>query len=147
MGTIGERIRELRRAKKISVDELAKRTGKNRATIYRYENGDIENAPYSVLSPIADALGTTPAYLMGLEEEAKEAADWLDSVEKAIDILKTHEARNKNLIYFLTLAYDLPPEYQMRILKLTASLVEAHRLELEESGTKQYDPRLNKFLD
>ncbi len=41
---------------------------KNRATIYRYENGDIENMPIDVLEPLAKALNTTPAYLMGWQE-------------------------------------------------------------------------------
>ena len=44
---------------------MAKILNKNRATIYRYENGDIENMPIDVLEPLAKALNTTPAYLMG----------------------------------------------------------------------------------
>ncbi len=55
----------------MSADELAKRLGKYRSTIYRYENGDIENMPLDVLEPIAKALDTTPAYLMGWEEVQK----------------------------------------------------------------------------
>lgn len=66
---VGKRIKDLRKKKKMSVDDLAKKVGKSRATIYRYENGDIENAPYTVLVPFAEALGTTPTYLMGLEED------------------------------------------------------------------------------
>lgn len=65
--TIGERIKELRRAKGISVDKLAEAIGKDRATIYRYESKAIEDMPTSILEPLAKALGTTPAYLMGWE--------------------------------------------------------------------------------
>ena len=43
--TIGDRIRARRQELGFSVDELATRLGKNRATVYRYENGDIENLP------------------------------------------------------------------------------------------------------
>ena len=46
---IGERIRSRRQALNLSVDELAARLGKNRATVYRYENNEIENLPLSVL--------------------------------------------------------------------------------------------------
>ena len=35
--------------------------------MYRYENGDIENLPLSMLDSLAKALDTTPAYLMGWE--------------------------------------------------------------------------------
>lgn len=66
--TIGEKIKALRKSQNISVDELASKLGKNRATIYRYEKGDIENLPLDTLDPLAKALRTTPAYLMGWEE-------------------------------------------------------------------------------
>ena len=33
----------------MSVDELARRIGKDRSTVYRYENGDISNMPIELL--------------------------------------------------------------------------------------------------
>lgn len=62
---IGERIKQRRLELGYTADMLAKMLNKNRATIYRYENGDIENMPIDVLEPLAKALNTTPAYLMG----------------------------------------------------------------------------------
>ena len=70
--TIGQKIKELRQHLNMSVDDLAAKLGKNRATIYRYEKGDIENLPLDVLEPLANALETTPAYLMGWDETPKE---------------------------------------------------------------------------
>lgn len=67
---IGDRIKQRRKFLGLSVDELAEKLGKNRATIYRYESSDIEKLPTTVLEPLADALKTTPAYLMGWEEPA-----------------------------------------------------------------------------
>lgn len=61
----GQRIKELRKKLNISVDEMADKLGKNRATIYRYESNDIENMPASILEPLARILNTTPAELMG----------------------------------------------------------------------------------
>ena len=66
--TIGKRIKDRRTQLKMSADELGKRLGKDRSTIYRYEKGDIENLPLDILEPIAAALGTTPQYLMGWEK-------------------------------------------------------------------------------
>ncbi len=63
--TVGERIRNLRKEKGMSADKLGELIGKDRATVYRYESQDIENMPTSVLEPLAKALGTTPAELMG----------------------------------------------------------------------------------
>ena len=46
---VGARIKQRRIELKISADELADKIGKSRATVYRYENGDIENMPTTVL--------------------------------------------------------------------------------------------------
>lgn len=64
----GERLKQRRKEVEISVEDLAKYIGKNRATIYRYEKGDIENIPIDLLNPLAEALQTTPQYLMGWEQ-------------------------------------------------------------------------------
>ncbi len=61
----GDRIKQKRIELGLTVDELAQKIGKSRATIYRYENGDIENMPTPILEPLAKALETTPADLMG----------------------------------------------------------------------------------
>lgn len=68
--TVGDRIKQKRIESGLSVDELAARLGKNRATIYRYESNEIENLPISILEPIAKALDTTPSYLMGWDDES-----------------------------------------------------------------------------
>mgnify|MGYP004521097459 FL=1 len=61
----GDRIKQRRLELGLTADDLAVKIGKSRATIYRYENGDIENMPTPVLEPLAKALDTTPADLMG----------------------------------------------------------------------------------
>lgn len=68
--TTGQLIKQRRKDIGMSADELGKRIGKNRATIFRYENGDIEKLPIDILKPIAEALMTTPQYLMGWEESS-----------------------------------------------------------------------------
>lgn len=80
--SIGSRIKQRRIELGLDADELARKIGKSRATVYRYENGDIENMPTPVLEPIAKALETTPAYLMGWEEKEISSSDEdLDTVE------------------------------------------------------------------
>ena len=72
---VGKRIRERRKELNLSVDELAKKLNKNRTTVYRYEKGDIENLPMDILGPLAKALNTTPAYLMGWDDKPTSAID------------------------------------------------------------------------
>ena len=62
--TIGKRIRKRRKELKMSVDELARKVGKDRSTIYRYENGDIGNMPLELLMPMVEALNMTPQELL-----------------------------------------------------------------------------------
>lgn len=66
---VGQRIQDRRKALKMSVEDLANKIGKSRATVYRYENGDIEKLPLDVLMPIAKALHVKPEYLMDWEED------------------------------------------------------------------------------
>lgn len=69
MTNVGTIIRTLRQQKHMSVEELARRIGKSRATVYRYENGSIEEMPYTVLVPIANALNVSPADLLGIDDD------------------------------------------------------------------------------
>lgn len=65
---VGDRIRKRRKQLKMSVDQLAEKLGKNRATVYRYESSEIENMPLEILEPLAKALNVSPAYLMGWDQ-------------------------------------------------------------------------------
>ena len=62
---IGDRIKSRRKVLGLTVDEVALKLKKNRATVYRYESQHIENLPINILEPLAEVLETTPAYLMG----------------------------------------------------------------------------------
>lgn len=68
--TIGERIKQRRKELDISINQLSQRLGKNRATIYRYENNEIENIPMTILKPLSEILQTTPEYLCGISSNA-----------------------------------------------------------------------------
>ena len=63
--TIAERIKQRRKELGLSADELAAAIGKDRSTIYRYENGDIESAPVDVIVSLAHALKVSPPHLLG----------------------------------------------------------------------------------
>jgi repressor LexA len=85
---VAQRIKELRKAKGISAETIAERLGTNPTTIYRYEKGDIEKMPISILEPIAEILGCSPAYLMGWEEKKDPApARSLDLILDMKDIV------------------------------------------------------------
>jgi len=99
---IGKIIKERRIKLNLSADYVADKIGKSRATLYRYENGDIEKMPIPILEPLAEVLKTTPAELMGFTDnmelnsiEQKLLSDfrslntqWQEYILQTIDIVK-----------------------------------------------------------
>lgn len=68
--TIGERVKARRKLLGFSADYLAEKLDISRATMFRYEKGEIEKMPIDLIVPLASILNTTPAYLMGWTEKA-----------------------------------------------------------------------------
>lgn len=64
---VGDRIRELRKAKGMTQGELAKKLGLKDSAIAKYENGRVENIKRSVLSEMAKILDCSPVYLLGID--------------------------------------------------------------------------------
>lgn len=70
---IKDRIKKLRQEKQMTLEEVSKIVGVSRQTIQKYENGIISNIPSDKIELLAKALDTTPAYIMGWEEEKQES--------------------------------------------------------------------------
>lgn len=71
VNTIGYRIKTRREELDLSQDELARRLGyKSRSSITKIEK-DGRELPQKKIADIARVLQTTPAYIMGWEEEQK----------------------------------------------------------------------------
>lgn len=70
--TTGDRIRLRRKEIGKSAEDIATQLGVSPATIYRYENGDIEKVPVDVVIKISEILSVSPVYLMGWSSEATE---------------------------------------------------------------------------
>lgn len=81
--TTGEKIRTRRKQLGMSVDELAQKVGKNRATIYRYESDAIE-MPASMLQPLANALNTSPDELMDWRLILQDISDHEKKMDKIL---------------------------------------------------------------
>lgn len=68
---LGSKIRELRKQRKMTLEELAVAIGTSKQTIHRYENGVINNIPHEKIVSLAAALATTPSFLMGWNTESE----------------------------------------------------------------------------
>lgn len=65
---IGQRIKQRRKALNISVVDIANHTGLSKATIHRYESGDIKDIKLPILEKVATILDVEPAWLIGKSE-------------------------------------------------------------------------------
>ena len=85
----------------MSADQLADRLGKNRATIYRYESGDIGKMSLDIIEPLARILCVSPAYLMGWEKEKAThiSVDGIDSIDaEIVNLLSALSTEQKKMI-------------------------------------------------
>jgi repressor LexA len=69
---MAQRIRDLRREKKLTLEQVADVVGVGKSTVRKWETGMIANMKRDKIALLAKALGTTPAYLMGWSEAEKE---------------------------------------------------------------------------
>ena len=67
---IGERIKEIRKSRGLSVEEVAERLDVSVSTLYRYENSSISKVPIDVIDKLCSVLGVTAGELMGNSEPA-----------------------------------------------------------------------------
>ena len=72
---IGTKIRERRQEISMSVFELANRLHMSKATIHRYESGDIKTIKLPVIESIARELRCNPAWLIGKSDRKETASD------------------------------------------------------------------------
>ena len=75
---IGDRIKAARKAKDLTLEELASALKLSRQTLSRYENGIISNIPSDKIEKLAEVLNTSPAYLMGWDSDNSTIPDEID---------------------------------------------------------------------
>lgn len=75
--TVGDRIRATRKREGISQTELAQKMGVIKQTLYKYETGIVTNIPSEKIEAAAKALGVTPGYLMGWEDQDLESVSYV----------------------------------------------------------------------
>jgi transcriptional regulator with XRE-family HTH domain len=66
---MSRKIKELRLARKMTLEQVADIVGVGKSTVRKWETGMIANMRRDKIALLAKALGTTPAYLMGWEEK------------------------------------------------------------------------------
>lgn len=107
----GDRIRDLRKAKRITQIEMARLLSTTKQTISKYENGIVTNIPSDRIEALAKILETTPEYILGWEEEKP--------------ITYTYDGLSENQKKLIDFARTVPEDKAAMILKVIQSIVES----------------------
>ncbi|MBR3953669.1 MAG: helix-turn-helix domain-containing protein [Oscillospiraceae bacterium] len=68
---LGSKIYDLRKKNNMTLEDVGDIVGVGKSTVRKWETGEIANMRRDKIAKLAEALHTTPAYLMGWEEEAE----------------------------------------------------------------------------
>ena len=83
---LGNRIRDARKAKNITLLELGKLVGISESTVKRYEDGSIKSVSIDILKKFSTALNVQPADLMGWETTSKKQVPSFDYIHVPVSI-------------------------------------------------------------
>ena len=104
---MAQRIKELRKEKGLTLEQVADIVGVGKSTVRKWETGMIANMKRDKIASLAQALGTTPAYLMGWNEEEPEK-------ESSPDELQLTEGEKQMLQLFRL----IPEDRQQMVLQM-----------------------------
>lgn len=113
---LGERLKKLRKEKKITQEELGNKINVTKVSISGYENG-IRNPDTDTLQKIADFFGVTTDYLLGRTNDSVEVSIAGQEINLSQDELKVFEELKKHPILFHDLATD-PEKKVKELIKL-----------------------------
>lgn len=115
----GLRIQQLREAKKLTQEDLAKLMNTKRQTISKYEKDIVTNIPSDRIEELARLLDSTPDYIMGWEQKTEEQK--IEEQKKPVVEDGLTESQRK-LIEF---ASTVPENKAEMILRVIQSIVES----------------------
>lgn len=79
---MNEKIKARREELNLTLQEVGEYLGVSKATVQRYESGEIKNLKQETITKLCEILKVSPAYLMGWEEQNKQ--------QKEIDTIAAH---------------------------------------------------------
>lgn len=68
LNNLGAKLHDLRKQNNMTLEEVGNAVGVGKSTVRKWETGEIANMRRDKISKLAEALHTTPAYLMGWDE-------------------------------------------------------------------------------
>ena len=98
--TLQEKLKDLRKERALSLDELAKETGLSRSALGSYEVNDFKDISHSAIVTLAKYYGVPAEYLLGFTENRKEHLPEVSELrldDQTLEILKSRTINNRLL--------------------------------------------------
>lgn len=117
---MAQRIKNLRLEKRLTLEQVANVVGVGKSTVRKWETGIIANMKRDKIAILAEALGTTPEYLMGWSENEETSSTGLSDAEKEwLSLFREVPEESKGLLLetFKTFR-KIPQDHQPEALNL-----------------------------
>ena len=141
--TIGERLKDLRVERKLTLEQLAAEVGISKSALGKYESDNGKDiSPYSILV-LADYYGVSCDYLMGRTETKNHpntALHELHLSDASIDVLKTGKFNHRLLSELICHKDDRIAD--MRVNDMNAVLEAVRQMALMKNGGEENDLHL-----
>lgn len=121
---IGKRIQQRRKALNISVVDIAIYTGLSKATIHRYENGEIQNIKLPVVETIAAILDVNPLWLIGKSDRQERTDGKTNDLCAALTQMITYVKDVQHLTCGARLVTDTERQMIANTLQLAKDILE-----------------------
>ena len=102
--SMAQKIKDLRQQRGMTLEQVANIVGVGKSTVRKWETGMIANMKRDKIAALAQALGTTPAYLMGWKEETKEETNSPDQIvltegeQKLLELFRLIPEENRAMV-------------------------------------------------
>lgn len=93
--SMADKIKQLRISQNMTLEDVAQKVGVGKSTVRKWETGMIANMRRDKIAVLAEALNTTPAYLMGWEDDVPLVAEQSDADRQFYQLLSTMTEEEK----------------------------------------------------
>ncbi|OAA93047.1 helix-turn-helix domain-containing protein [Clostridium coskatii] len=86
---INEKIKNRREELGLTLQEVGEYLGVSKATVQRYESGEIKNLKLGTIEKLAQILKISPSYLMGWNDPEENKVSKITDIKEAIKVIMT----------------------------------------------------------
>lgn len=95
---VGQKLRFLREENNMTLEEVSKKLGIAKQTLYKYETGIITNIPLLKIEELAQIYNVTPSYITGWEDSPELDDDIVVLARGAKTLTKEQKQLIRNMI-------------------------------------------------